>query len=185
MSYDLSVYRMTKTDDILSYANVDGTTETVNAGRTLHRGVEVGLGVDLLKELRLDVSYSRAKHTYEEWSPKPGTDLGGNEIETAPRTLANAGISYQPSALAGSRFGLEWTKVGSYWMDAANTHRYDGHHLLALRASVPVLSHLSVFGRVTNLTDQRFAESAAYTVARGEEFSPGMPRTVYVGLQLH
>jgi outer membrane receptor protein involved in Fe transport len=183
VSYDLSLYDMRKSDDILSYTNPDGTTETVNAGRTLHRGVELGVGAELAPGLRADVAYSRARHTYEEWSPKPGVDLGGKEMEIAPRTLANAGLTYTPGFYDGSRFGIEWTRVGSYWMDPQNTHRYPGHDLWSLRTSVPVMEHVGIFARVTNLTDRRFAESAAYTVARGAEYAPGMPRTIYLGIE--
>ena len=150
---------------------------------TLHRGVELGLGAELLPGLRADLALSHARHTYEAWSPKPGVELGGREIETAPRILLNAALSYAPPALDGGRFGVEWTRVGSYWMDPENTHRYPGHDLLGLRAAVPVTEHLSVFCRLVNVADRRFAESAAYTAARGEEYAPGMPRTLYLGLQ--
>jgi outer membrane receptor protein involved in Fe transport len=68
-------------------------------------------------------------------------------------------------------------------MDAENTHRYPGHHLWSMSANVPAGRHLEVIARVVNLTDERFAESAGYTQARGEEFAPGLPRTVYLGLQ--
>jgi len=183
VSYTLTGYHMTKHDDILSFTNPDGSTENLNAGETLHRGVEVGLGADLFAGLRLDVAYSRAKHTYEEWSPRAGTDLGGNEVETAPRTLANAALSYAPSFYADSRFAVEVTRVGSYWMDPQNTHRYEGHNLVNLRAALPVTGSVSVFGRLVNAADERFAESASYTAARGEEFAPGMSRTLYLGIQ--
>ena len=183
LSYDLSVYDMSKTDDILNYINPDGTTETVNAGRTLHRGVELGVGAELIRGVRADVAFSRARHRYDSWSPKPGIDLGGKEMEIAPRTLANASLTYSPSIYPGSRFAVEWTRVGSYWMDAENTHRYPGHDLWTVRTTLPVTDHIGLFARVTNLTDRRFAESAAYTVARGAEYAPGMPRSLYLGIQ--
>jgi iron complex outermembrane recepter protein len=183
LNYDVSAYHMTKRDDILSFVNPDGSTENVNAGETLHRGVELGLGADLVHGLRADVAYSRAKHTYEEWRPRPDTDLGGNELETAPRTLASLSLSYSPGFHVGSRVGVEWTRVGSYWMDAQNTHRYPGHTLLNVRVAVPVAGGMSLFGRVMNVMDRGFAENAAYTEARGAEYAPGMPRTIYIGLR--
>ncbi len=181
--YDLSVYTMTKRDDILSFTNPDGSTETVNAGETLHRGVEVGFSVDLATGLRADLAYSRARHTYEEWQPRAGTDFAGSEIETAPRSLANASVTYTPGFLPDGRIGLEWTRVGSYWMDPQNTHKYDGHDLVNVRAALPIVAGISVFGRLMNVTGERYAESSSYTVARGEEFAPGMPRTLYIGIQ--
>jgi outer membrane receptor protein involved in Fe transport len=174
---------MTMTDDILSYINPDGTTETVNAGRTLHRGVELAVGAEIARGLRADLAYSRSRHTYEEWSPKPGVDLGGREMELAPRTLANVRLAYSPEWYDGSRFGVEWTRVGRYWMDPQNTHRYPGHSLLTARTTLPLTEHVGLFARVVNLTDRRYAESSAYTTARGEEYAPGMPRTLYIGIK--
>ncbi|MBM4184596.1 MAG: TonB-dependent receptor [Gemmatimonadetes bacterium] len=183
VSYSATAYHMTKYDDILRFTNPDGTTENVNAGETLHRGVEVGLGADLVGGLRADVAFSRARHTYEEWVPRAGTDLGGSEVETAPRTLVNVLVSYAPASVEGLRLGAEWTKVGSYWMDPQNTHRYPGHDTFHLRLNVPLLARVSAFGRLVNVTDERFAESSSFTTARGEEFAPGMPRTLYLGLR--
>jgi hypothetical protein len=34
-----------------------------------------------------------------------------------------------------------------------------------------------------NATNARYAERATFTTARGEEFSPGLPRTLYLGVQ--
>lgn len=183
LNYTVTAYHMTKYDDILSFTNPNGTTENVNAGETLHRGIEVGVGADLFAGMRADVAFSRARHTYEDWSPRAGTDLGGNEIETAPRTLANVMVSYSPEFLEGSYLGAEWTRVGAYWMDPQNTHRYPGHDMLNLRMNVPVTGGVGVFARLVNVTDVRFAESASFTAARGLEYAPGMPRTLYVGLR--
>ena len=182
LGWQVSAYRMPVKNDILTRVNADGTRETANAGRTLHRGIEVGVGAALPAGFRADVTYSRARHTYEEWG-----DPSGNEIENAPRTMAGARLEWAPRFAEGGKAAVEWQKVGGYWMDAANRHRYDGHHLLNLRASVPVTEQLEVTGRVNNLTDRRYAESVGVTgpaSALREEFAPGLPRTVFLGLQL-
>jgi outer membrane receptor protein involved in Fe transport len=184
VDYELAAYHMTKYDDILSFTNVDGSTETVNAGETLHRGVEAGVGVGLGRGLRIDASYSVARHTYEEWRPRPTVDLSGNQMEDAPREIGNVVASWMPSQLRGGGVSLEWQRIGKYWMDADNTHRYPGHDLLNLRASYRVMSRALVFGRLMNVLDQRYAEGAAYTVARGEEFAPGLPRGFYLGVEV-
>lgn len=184
VTYQVSAYRMQVSDDILTFTDTrTGARETSNAGRTLHRGVEVGLGAALGAGLRADLGWSRAGHTYEAWSPRPDVDFGGNEMESAPRTLVNARLGWRPAWLRGADFAAEWARVGSYWMDADNTHRYGGHALVNLRADVPLARGIEAVARVSNLRDERYAEGAGYTQAAGEEFAPGMPRTVYFGLQ--
>jgi outer membrane receptor protein involved in Fe transport len=34
-----------------------------------------------------------------------------------------------------------------------------------------------------NATNQRYAERATFTTARGQEYAPGLPRTFYLGVQ--
>jgi outer membrane receptor protein involved in Fe transport len=182
LTLEATAYRLTKTDDILALTNEDGSTETSNAGETLHRGIEIGAGLLLPAGLRFDAAYSVARHTYEVWQPREGVDFSGNEMEDAPRDLGNAVLSWTAAPLGGSQFSIEYSRIGKYWMDADNTHRYPGHDLINLRASVPA-GRVVVFGRLTNLTDERYAESAAWTAARGEEFAPGMPRALYVGVE--
>lgn len=184
---EVSIYRLTKKDDILTFRNpVSGLNEVVNAGRTLHRGIELGVSVPLPARLRLEAGWSYGKHTYEQWVARSGmvnVDFSGNEMETAPRVLGNTRLSYAPAALRGGRLALEWQKLGRYWEDAANTRQYEGHDLIHLRASYPASRAVELFGQVFNLTDRRFAENASYTAARGEELAPGLPRTFYAGLE--
>jgi outer membrane receptor protein involved in Fe transport len=183
LRYELSAYRMVKLDDILSYTHPDGTRETVNAGRTLHRGLEAGLGVALPYQFQLDLSYAHSRHRYDNWQPRTGVDLGGNEMEQAPRNVASTVLRYEPRGPDGGAIALETRWIGSYWLDAENTARYEGHTLLGLRGELPVRGRVAIFGRVANLLDTRYAELASYTAARGEELAPGMPRAVYLGIQ--
>jgi outer membrane receptor protein involved in Fe transport len=104
-------------------------------------------------------------------------------MEDGPRQVGSAAVVLSPAAFGGGSVGAEVVHVGSYWMDPANTHRYDGHSLLTLRADVPVTEDVAVFARLTNALDERYAENAAYTAFRGEEYAPGMPRALYFGVR--
>ncbi|MBZ0104800.1 MAG: TonB-dependent receptor [Sulfuricella denitrificans] len=184
LRYEASVYYMTKEDDILSYKDpVTGATQAVNAGKTLHRGVELGLSAELSREVELNVSASYAKHTYEDWVISNTADNSGKEMETAPRVIANTRLNYKPAVLNGGRLSLEWVRLGSYWMDAANTQKYDGHDIVNLRVNYPVNRQIELLGSVTNLTDERYADASSYTTSRGRELAPGLPRTFYAGLR--
>jgi outer membrane receptor protein involved in Fe transport len=182
ISYEASLYSMTKRDDILNQRDpVTAATIQANNGRTLHEGIELGVGGDIVSALRLDVSYSYAKHTYKSWVT-PTTNFTGKEMAVAPRVIANARLTYAPSFLQGGNIGAEVVTLGSYWMDDANTTRYSGHDLLNLSASYRFGGDLELFAKVRNATDRRFAESASGTGATGK-YSPGLPRAIFVGLQ--
>jgi outer membrane receptor protein involved in Fe transport len=177
-------YSMRLRDDILTFFDPStGLRLTQNAGATNHRGVELGVGVGLARGLRLDGAVSYAKHTYVEWQPRPDVDYTGNEMELAPRVLGNGRLSYRPPFMSSGIVAVEWVKLGSYWMDPENTHKYDGHDLFNVFATVPVMEHLELSGRVTNLADTRFAETSSFNAQQGERFRPGAPRQFFLGAQ--
>jgi outer membrane receptor protein involved in Fe transport len=184
-SADASVYRLTKRDDILSFRDpVTGATEAVNAGETDHLGVELSGTAQVHRLVRVSSAWSYARHRYVDWivDPRAGTDYSGREMELAPRAIGNAMVTVSP--LDWLHTSLEASYIGPYFMDAANTQQYDGHTLVHLRARVRLRPAMALHVRALNLADTRYAESASYTLARGREFAPGAPRTVFVALSM-
>lgn len=184
VNYSASIYHMTKEDDILSYKNLDGTRETVNAGKTSHKGIELGLKKNLTSTLQLNIAASYAIHRYEDWEPSTTVDYSGNEMESASRTITNTILDYQ--ATTKLKLQAEWSHLGSYWMDQANTEKYEGHDLLNLRAELKLGKKSSAFARILNVTDETYATAASYKPAafgnpEKFEYAPGMPLTLFVG----
>jgi outer membrane receptor protein involved in Fe transport len=180
LSYDLVLYDLKKRDDIVTQRDTaTNFTERVNAGRTRHRGVELGVGAPLANHWRIDAALSMASHTYEDFVTSQG-DFSGKHIEAAPRVLGNARLTWAP--IEKARVQLEWVRVGEYWLDAANTAKYGGHDLYNVRANWPLASRLTVYGSITNVTNRRYADSAQISSST-PVFSPGLPRTLYAGLE--
>lgn len=159
----------------------------MNAGETLHKGIEVGFGHKFSPSLSLDIASSYAKHTYEEWNPEVGVSYSGNEMEAAPSLISNTRLGYKSTLLNGGKLEIEWVKLGDYWMDPNNTYKYSGHDVFNLRINHFVSQELEVYARVINAADKRYATNAKYTPAgwgpEKFEYSPGMPRTAYVGMK--
>jgi outer membrane receptor protein involved in Fe transport len=182
VAYSLSLYRMIKRDDIISQKNPNtNETQAVNAGKTLHQGLELGINTLLLQQLTLGISYSYAKHSYEDWLAG-STDFSGNEMENAPREIANTRLTYTPFGESGLRTSLEWQHIGSYWLNADNTQKYSGHDLVNWRANQPLGKAWSVYGSINNLADVRFAESAGLS-SGNPTYAPGLPRSYFLGLE--
>jgi outer membrane cobalamin receptor len=70
--------------------------------------------------------------------------------------------------------------MGAYWEDAGNTQRYDGHDLFNLRAEYSLTANLSIFGRISNIFNTRYADRADYAFGN-ERYFPGEDRGVYAG----
>lgn len=182
LSYELSVYYMSKQDDILTYNDGVNRYQT-NAGETLHKGIEASIGYRLTEEWKFNLASSYAKHTYEKWMPSTTVDYSGKEMTSAPRWINNATLNYTPRLLPELNLELEWVNLGEYWMDEANTTKYEGHHLFNLRGAYKVTENFNVFGKVMNLTDRRYATAASLN-GTTEEFAPGLPLSAFLGIEV-
>ncbi|MFN9391209.1 MAG: TonB-dependent receptor domain-containing protein, partial [Betaproteobacteria bacterium] len=176
-----------KKDDIVSLRDTTtNLTESVNAGETRHRGIELGAEAPLSSTLSAGVALSWARHTYEQWqafstSSGQNVDFSGKRIEAAPQFLGNGRLTWAPRDAL--RLQLEWIRIGSYWMDQANSTRYGGHDLFNLRGNWALGRGVSLFGAVLNLADRRYADSASISSST-PVYSPGLPRAVYAGVEL-
>ncbi|HEX6643314.1 MAG TPA: TonB-dependent receptor [Gemmatimonadales bacterium] len=187
VTVEATAYSMRLSDDILTFFDPStGLRLTQNAGATRHRGVELGLGVAPLPDVRLDASASFASHEYVTWEARGGDDpidYSGNEMELAPGFVGTARLSVRPPFARDGLVALEVVRLGSYFMDPANEHTYDGHTLMNVQANVPVYAGLEVVARLTNVTGERYAETSSFNAQQGERFRPGAPRQLYLGAQ--
>ncbi|MDZ4251016.1 MAG: TonB-dependent receptor [Sulfuritalea sp.] len=182
IGYDVVAYELVKTDDILTYTDpLTGVRSSSNNGSTRHRGIEAALGIPLGRAWRADFALSRASHYYKDWVvPNGGVNLSGKEIAAAPRTLANARLSWSPDDTTSLQ--LEWVHLGAYWLDDANSAKYQGHDLLNLRGGISLGKQMRLSGGITNLADKRYADSAGIS-AGVPVASPGLPRSFNIGLE--
>jgi outer membrane receptor protein involved in Fe transport len=194
--YQLAAYDMTIRDDIVSYTTASNTKESRNAGRSRHRGVEASSGLALTPTLRLDAAWSVSSQRYVDWTPqaarpaangKPAVaeiSYAGRTMEQAPRDLGSVLLAYAPASLHGGRLEAEWSHTGAYAADAANTHSYAGYDLLNVRASAAIRPGTELFARVVNLTNRKYAELESYDNFQKEQYTPGAPRSLVVGVRV-
>ncbi len=172
---DLDVYYMTISDTIIRDRNTGGYR---NGGSSIHKGIEVSLKSEITKEWESSLSYSYSKHNYDN-----DPTLGDNEMADAPNNLANARLFYMPTYLTGLTMMAEWQYVGSYWMDDKHTAgKYKGYSIGNFKANYTYSRKLTIFGKVTNITDEKYAANARYAYGK-EDYTPGDPRSFYVGVE--
>lgn len=183
-SWDVVGYELVKRDDLVSQRDLATNVSTsVNAGKTRHRGVEVGLHGRIASQWKLDVAWSYTEHRYVDWRTA-AADYSGKEMESAPRTMGNVRLSWTP--LAGTQVQAEWVHIGSYWLEAGNAAafgKYAGHDVFNLRARHAFTPTIAAFARVTNLADKRYADSAGVS-SNTPVYQPALPRHVAAGVEL-
>ncbi|MEO8040586.1 MAG: TonB-dependent receptor, partial [Betaproteobacteria bacterium] len=183
VAYNVVLYDLIKYDDLVSQRDLaTNVTTNVNAGKTESRGLEIGLGAPLSGSWRVDLAASYAIHRYVNYVTATA-DFSGKEIEAAPRLIGNTRLSWTPTEK--TLVALEWVRVGSYWLEASNAAafgKYSGYDLFNLRVNHALNKTVSVFARIMNLLDERFADSASVT-SNTPVFSPGLPRACYAGIE--
>jgi len=175
--FSLAAFDMYKRNVILRESN----GFNVSNGKTTHRGVEYDLQWDALNTLTLTGSGTYALHRYDFSRAVDGGDtiVKGNDIANAPRELQRIALLWRPVATVSSE--AEWRRVGAYWLDAANVHRYTGHELLNLRASWRWAPRWTAALRLNNVLDRLYADRADYAFGNYRYF-PGRERSLFVEL---
>jgi outer membrane receptor protein involved in Fe transport len=149
----------------------DSAGFNVSDGKTRHYGVETNLNWRITEPLYLSFvgSYAKQKYDFDRDAGLGEVIRSGNEIDTAPQILASARVGYE------YRLGLaelEWVHQDPYFMDAANTERYEGHDLLNLRLLFDATDAWQLGLRINNLTDEAYADRADIAAI----FAPDDPR---------
>lgn len=194
---DWAFYHMNGRNEQLNIRQPDNSFDLQSAGRTLHRGLELGLSYKPTTEWLIRIGGAASVHRYVEFTlSNRQTDalrnVDGFQMPNAPRWVSNAEVFYKPRWLKGFRVAAEWQWLTPWYLNQVNTFQYDEKGAFGARGlSVVNLrtgyewKGLEVFLNVLNLTDELYANNAS----RGNfatdrtTFTPGAPRTLVWGIQ--
>lgn len=154
-------------------------------GRTRHLGIEADIGIALHETLLLRSVFTYAAHTYRFNRPTGNGNesiTSGDDVDTAPRFIANTRLSWHPTAWLTAE--AELVSLSSYFTDAANNSSYDGHTLLHLRAQASLTDKLAMYVVLRNVTDTLYAERADFAFGN-DRFFPGEVRTLGMGIRIN
>jgi len=160
----------------------------VNDGRTRHVGGEAEISADLPLGFSIDAQASYGRHTYRFDRPVLSVPQAseaisfGDDVDTSPRWIAGARATWR-SADRRFQTEVEWSHLGSYFLDAANTVDYPGHDLVHLRAQWSVNERIAFTFALRNLLDKLYAERGDFAFGV-ERYFPGEERTAAFGIRI-
>jgi outer membrane receptor protein involved in Fe transport len=157
----------------------DGSTQNMNAGKTSHKGIEMGVTTTPLPSVNLRFSGAYSRHRFVAFNEK-GLTYDGNEMNGAPRWIHNTELWYKPAFINGLRIGLEWQQIGNYYMDPQNTVKYQGHDVLHLRLGYRKKTY-ELWAAVMNITDNYYAYTASKS-GSGYSYTPAEPININIGI---
>jgi len=181
LNWDAVAYYSAVENELLSLRDETGASlGAMNADRTRHFGIELGLGAQLVDRLALRLAY-----TYQDFRFDDDPVRGNNRLAGAPRHLVNAALQYwlldDWTVQAAVRWSPEKTPV-----DNMNTLFADPYAVVDLRSEYRINDHFTVFGEITNLFDKTYASSTLIVdQARSDQaaFLPGDGRGFYAGVK--
>lgn len=180
-SWDVALYRSRVRRELLSLTDATGAAlGTVNAGRTIHQGLELAANGKLAAHWAL-----RAQYLYNDFRFDNDPVYGKRRLAGIPPHLLRAELQWQPTPAIAVVPGVEW-QPSRTWVDHANTVAAKGFAVLNLTLKGELGAGWSWFVDARNLTNRRYAATTAVQAnARGMDgayYFPGDARAVYVGL---
>ncbi|HUL70346.1 MAG TPA: TonB-dependent receptor [Gemmatimonadales bacterium] len=187
-------------DAIVQYQEVSGRGYFTNAGRVHNDGIELGLGVRPIRQLRIFGNYTWSNYKFAEYRVVQGavTDtLDGNRVPGVPQAFIRLGLRATP--WRGLYLDLDHTMSSSLFADDQNTitiYGFGNHGpndpvgmngLTNVRVgwqgqwgAVPIRPFLSV----ENLWNKKYVAAVTLNGVGGRVLESGPLRSFYVGCEL-
>lgn len=205
-AWDVAWYYAWLDNELLSLGIPGGSdTQTVNAGRTIHHGVEAQVDYDLLRGLftpwqeatlgsgkqaateavKGDRLFLRQVYLFSDFHFDGDGEFGNNELPGMPRHYYRAELLYEHPCGFYAGPNVEWVPL-SYFVDLANSQKADGYALLGFKLGYRTPKGFSFFIEGKNLTDETYAATTGVlkTANAGSAvYFPGDGRAVYAGVE--
>ncbi len=148
--------------DLIDFVSCFGVSTGICAGRPFGtynnvrnaraEGVELEADAKLTERLTAHAAYSYVKATNR---------ANGKDLARRPRHALTLSADWT-TPLHDLTLGADLRVVSHSFDDAGNFTRLPGYALVTLRASLPVTEQIELFGRIENLTDERYQTTASY-----------------------
>ena len=203
--WELAWYYAWIDNELLEFQIAPGLTRTVNAGKTIHHGVEAGGSMDVLRgifdngtphskdcakstqkdDFNGDKLVLRGAYLWSQFRYQNDTTYGDRTLPGIPEHYLRGDLSYEHPAGFYVGPNLECVPKG-YQVDSAGTLFTDSYFLLGAKIGWRSKRNFSVFFEGKNLTDKRYAATTGVvSSAAGSpaQFLPGDGRSLYLGME--
>ncbi|WP_293919487.1 TonB-dependent receptor family protein [Sphingobium sp. UBA5915] len=186
LHWDVSLYRSEIRDELQCLTTGPfSACSIINAGRTVHQGIEAGLDATIPVSASGDTLVLTAAYTYSDFNFDGDPNYGNNELPGIPKHYLRAELLYKQASGFSAGPNIEWAP-GHYFADNANSLKVDPYALLNLKAGFDLAEHWSLYVEGRNLTDKHYIATVAIAGVAGadaEIFNPGTGRAVFGGVR--
>jgi len=186
-AWDVSFYNAEVKDELLQVLTFPAgnaaapAPQTVNAPRTIHRGLELGTRGRFLKSFEWRQALFVQSFRFDN-----NANFGNNTLPGLPRSLLKAEVVHRWSNGVYAGANVEYSPQ-KYAVDMANTFFADAYTVWGAKVGQRMQKNLSWFVEARNLANRKYAATTGVTLnqagADGAQFLPGDGRSFYAGLE--
>jgi iron complex outermembrane receptor protein len=193
-NYQLSVYSMHIRDLLVTRRDAEDAFIGINAGRSLHQGIELSLQGLVFDNNQWQLSaFANGTLNNQRFDDfvDGDNDFTGNELTGVPDRQANAGIDF--SHRTGFYGNLNATHIGTMPMRDDNSVYSEAYTVFNTKGGIqrrlPNQWILRLEGGLQNVFDQKYASqilvnASSFGGAAPRYYYPGLPRHGFVSIQL-
>ncbi|WP_316194987.1 MULTISPECIES: TonB-dependent receptor family protein [unclassified Bradyrhizobium] len=190
VTWDLALYHADLRNELQCFYSSFGTCNVTNADRTMHQGVEAGLGVSLFKGLAVhagepDRIWLNLAYTYSDFRYVNDATWGNNRLPGAPPHFLRAELLYKHPSGFSVGPNIEWIPQ-AYYVDSANTLTTEPYLIWGLKAAYDDGRNFSAYVEGRNLGNKAYIAATSIidrATAASTLFNPGNGRAVYAGMR--
>lgn len=185
VEWDLSLYHSKIKSEMLQYRVTSAVpASTFNASNTIHQGLELGLNLQIFKnlfksgdKLKLNNAYTLSDYRFVN-----DQQYQSNIIAGQPRHFFKTQLRYEQ---ASSFIALDAEIASNAQVDFANSVKSPGYKVFGLNAGYDLNKNFSFFVEARNLLNKKYiATFSTTTSSAGNVFYPADGRAFYSGLKI-
>ena len=193
---DATLFQINTTDEIVVASSSGGSTAYKNAPGTQRSGWELSGRTQLTPNWRAILSASAIEAKFSEVFVTNGVTVqAGNRMPGIPQHFVFAELLWAQQVPAATRrtpppgmqAGVEVVSAGRLYANDSNSASADGYTTLNLKANHTwplARGHLTAYGRLDNVTDQRYVGSVIVNQAAAQFYEPAPGFNWTLGVRL-
>lgn len=195
LQFNASIYRLNIKNLLVSRRTAQDEFIGINAGRTLHDGLEVAFTYKWFENKNLSLS-SFVNYTLNNFSFKEFIDgannFSGNDLTGVPRDIFNAGIDFDSTF--GFYGNINFQYVGSMPITDANSLYSDNYKLtnfkIGFQKNLNKKLKLNTFLGINNIFEEKYASqilinTSGFGGSAPRYYYPGNPINYFTGVNLN
>ena len=184
--FDLALFQIVTENDLVPYqiAGQTGKTFFRNAGKTLRKGLEIGLNYTIIEGLTAYYTQTFSNFTYKTYSVNT-TNFDGKILPGIPKTNTQIELRYAPAK--GFFASIQGRNVSRVYANDSNTALADGYSVLNLRLGNTFSIkdfQIEPFVGVNNLTKTNYIANVQINAQSDRYFEPASLQYFFGGVKL-